>query len=229
MTEPAGCEEIRPLLPEFALGVSAGTERIAVLRHLPSCSACAKEVAELSRTADELLLLPAPSGPPAGFEAATIAALADGQPVRRRSSRVRARRLLVPAVAAVVAAVLAVSLAMWQTADVRAAGERYRRTFTIANGSYLAAAPLLSGDGDRAGTLFLYQGKPSWGLLTVTSAPGDGSYMVTVKERDGSLHLVGACAVTGRKANCSFPLTGAASVAAVDLAGPAGQVLTATR
>ena len=90
---------------------------------------------------------------------------------------------------------------MWQTADVRAAGERYRRTLTIANGSYLAAAPLLSGDGDRAGTLFLYQGKPSWGLLTVTSAPGDGSYTVTVKERDGSLHLVGACAVTGRTAD----------------------------
>jgi hypothetical protein len=118
---------------------------------------------------------------------------------------------------------------MWQTADVRAAGERYRRTLTIANGSYLAAAPLLSGDGDRAGTLFLYQGKPSWGLLTITSAPGDGSYTVTVKERDGSLHPVGACAVAGRTANCSFPLTGAASVAAVDLAGPAGQVLTATR
>jgi len=97
------------------------------------------------------------------------------------------------------------------------------------NGSYLAAAPLLSQDGDRAGTLFLYQGRPSWGLLTVTSGPGDGSYAVTVRERDGSLHVTGSCDVAQRTANCSFPIEGAAGVAVVSLAGPAGQVLTATR
>ncbi|MGH2955752.1 MAG: hypothetical protein ACRDL6_02005, partial [Solirubrobacterales bacterium] len=46
---------------------------------------------------------------------------------------------------------------------------RYRETLAVANGKYLSAAPLEAPGAARAGTVFGYQGEPSWLFLTVES------------------------------------------------------------
>jgi hypothetical protein len=65
MTGEMGCERMRELAPEFALGIAEGEERDAALRHLSGCSGCRQLVSELSSVGDELLqLAPTHDGAP---------------------------------------------------------------------------------------------------------------------------------------------------------------------
>jgi len=185
MRARAGCEEIRALAPELALGTAAGDDRARALEHLAGCGACRRHVEELAGVADELLLLVPAEEPPAGFESRVLGEL-EPRPERRRS------RVLVPALAAIAAAIAAAA-AMWiASEDDRDVASHYRATLATANGKYLAAAPLTAPGGQRAGTVFGYEGEPSWVLVAVYAdvRPPPGRYGVqVVTERGERLRL----------------------------------------
>lgn len=175
-----GCEEIRALAPELALGTAAGDDRARALGHVAGCATCRRHVEELSSLADELFLLAPSEEPPAGFESRVLRELG-GRPKRRRP------RALVPALAALAAALVAAATVWMASADDRDLASRYRDTLATANGKYLAAAPLSAPGGQRAGTVFGYEGEPSWVLVTVYEGerPAPGRYRVEVITDEG--------------------------------------------
>jgi hypothetical protein len=216
MSEPHGCPEVRELLPELATGALAGDERASALAHVEGCAACRRELAALSRAADALLLLAPPVEPPPGFEGGVLARLdADtGPPPGRRRRRSllpgallpRARLAVAFAVAVAVAAGAGAQAVRWQSADDRDLARQYRETLEVANGRYLKAIRMSTMDGQPAGTAFLYQGNPSWLLVTVYAAPADGAYDVLAIDRDGAAHPAGTCQVTARNGTAGYRL-----------------------
>lgn len=236
MTDRRDCEQVRPLLAELATGAAAGAERAGALQHVVDCEACRQELAQLARTADELLLLAPEREPPAGFESRVLARLR--QQPSPPAAPARRRRGLVTAVAATMAMLLAAGLglgagagATWQaTENDRRVAEQYRQTLGVAGGRYLAAMPITASSGARTGTAFLYQGEPSWILVTITGAPADGRYEMLVVGRDGVVHPGGSCEVRDGDATAGYRLYRPVSdVAAIQLNGPGGVRLSARR
>ena len=80
------CAELRDVAGEVALTLLTGAERAAALAHLETCQACRTEVADLTATADELLLLAPAAEPPAGFESRVLAAMAESRPAAAMTS-----------------------------------------------------------------------------------------------------------------------------------------------
>lgn len=70
-----GCEPVREVAPDLALGLLTGEARAAVLAHLEGCEACRAEVAALAGAADEVLLAAPEATPPAGFADRVLAAV----------------------------------------------------------------------------------------------------------------------------------------------------------
>jgi hypothetical protein len=66
------CEATRDLVAEVALGIAAGDERAAVLRHTATCATCRRLIESLSATVDVLTLVSPPAAPPADFETAVL-------------------------------------------------------------------------------------------------------------------------------------------------------------
>lgn len=145
------------LAPELALGIVGGDQRARALEHLASCPECRRAVDELSGVADELLLLAPPREAPLGFESRVLDSI---RPPRRRR---RGLRFLAPVAAA--AAAVAVTVAVVRD-DLRLASD-YRGTLAEADGEAFDATPIEAPGGARAGTLFYYQGSPSWVLAIV--------------------------------------------------------------
>src|SRR5215831_3053109 len=112
MNGEMGCEQVRELAPELAIGTADGQERDAALRHAAACPDCRRLVAELSSVVDDLLLLAPSHEPPPGFASRTVARISP-PPARRRhlATRPAARHVLAgrrwPPRLAVTAAVLA--------------------------------------------------------------------------------------------------------------------------
>jgi predicted anti-sigma-YlaC factor YlaD len=170
------CDELNDLAPEVALGTIEGEERAEALRHLATCGECRRLVDQLTKVADELLMLAPVQEPPVGFESRVSDALGlQRRPPRRRL----ARRLLVwlgpPLAAAAVTAAALVGVYH----DDRVTAERYRTTLEQANGKYFQAEPLRDGTGAEAGVAFGYQGSPSWMLVTVD--PGHRAQVATAE------------------------------------------------
>jgi hypothetical protein len=180
VAEGLECAEARELFPELAAGVAAGDERARALGHLSGCPECRREFAGTAEVLDELLWLAPEHDPPAGFESAVLARLTPAVPPRRRP---RPRLLWAASIAAAVA--LAAGTVWWQTADDRELASEYRHTLAVAHGSGLSAAPLLLAGGAETGTVFAYQGSPSWVYVTFRSAPPAGRYDVRLLTRDG--------------------------------------------
>ena len=80
MTGEFGCEQVRDLAPELALGIAEGEGRDGALRHLSGCGECRQLVSELSSVGDELLQLAPAHDPPAGFESRVLAGLVEARP-----------------------------------------------------------------------------------------------------------------------------------------------------
>jgi Putative zinc-finger len=179
VAEGLECAEARELFPELAAGVAAGDERARALGHLSGCPACRREFAGTAEVVDELLWLVPEHDPPAGFEPSVLARLTAAAPPRRRP---RPRLLWAASIAA--AAALAAGTVWWQTADDRELASSYRQTLAVAHGHDLSAAPLLAG-GAETGTVFAYQGSPSWIYVTFRSTPPQGRYDVRLLTRDG--------------------------------------------
>jgi hypothetical protein len=153
------CEETRELAPELALGVVEGEERGRALEHLADCPECRRRVEELAEVADQLLLLAPHREVPVGFESRVLRGVLPSPPPRRR----RRLGLVLAPVAAALAAV-AITLAIVSD-DLRLAGQ-YRDTLEEANGKDFESYHLYAND-SPAGTIFSYQGSPSWLLITV--------------------------------------------------------------
>ena len=94
-----------------------------------------------------------------------LARLTPAAPRRRRPRP----RLWAASIAA--AAALAAGTVWWQTADDRELASSYRHTLAVAHGHDLSAAPLLLAGGAETGTVFAYQGSPSWIYVTFRSTP----------------------------------------------------------
>ena len=172
------CAEIRELAPELALGIVDGEERGRALEHLADCPDCRRRVEELSEVADELLLLAPYREPSVGFEARALAPLRPPAKPRRRR---RLRLVLAPVAAA--AAAVAVTLAL-VSGDLRDASH-YRHTLDQANGKEFESYALRAGDA-RAGTVFSYDGSPSWLQVTVDPAQRAGLQTAQLVLDDGS-------------------------------------------
>src|SRR5262249_29293592 len=63
MNGEMGCDQVRDLAADLAIGIADGQQRDAALRHAATCPSCRRLVAELSSAVDDLLLL-APSHEP---------------------------------------------------------------------------------------------------------------------------------------------------------------------
>lgn len=208
MPELTECRAVRQLLPELATGATAGDERARALEHVATCLECSRELAELTKIADALLLLAPSAEPPVGFESRVLAGLADKPapaPVHRGRRR-RARTALALAAAVVLTACASGTIAYQQTADDRRLAEQYRSTLAVANGRYLKAARVTTADAQPAGTVFLYQGNPSWLLLTVHAAPTDGPYDIIAVDQNGAAHPIGKCHVVDRGVTAGYRL-----------------------
>jgi hypothetical protein len=195
MNGEMGCEQVRELAPEFALGIAEGEDRDAVLRHLSGCAGCRRLVSELSSVGDELLLLAPAREPPPGFESRVLGRLAE--PRRHRTIHPLApRRWVAVAAAVILAAVIGAGSVLLGTAGDRQLADGYRAVLRQGQGSFFAAAPLAGGQG-RAGTVFGYQGRPSWVMVTLQPPPAAQSrYRVQVLTRDGR-YLAAGDAVLG--------------------------------
>jgi hypothetical protein len=187
MTGPGeGCDRVRDLIPELAMGVAPGEQRTDALNHIASCSDCRIVLELTTDVVDELMLLVPESEPPAGFEARVLAAM---NPLTRRHRR---RNAWLVAAAIVLAATGAGLATRWSDADDRRLADEYRQTLRIADGSYLRAAPLTTAAGGPVGTVFAYQGNPSWAFMTVDGAPS-GAYEVSLVTGDGRVRRIGEC------------------------------------
>ena len=242
MAEPHPGDIMRSLLSELATGAIAGDERALVLEHLVDCAPCRQELARLTRAADALLGFAPRVEPPPGFESRVLAALGTGapapQPPRRLSRRPgprrggdgrrrhRATRLLTAAAIAVTALTGGAMLTHWRDQDELAIADRYRQTLEIADGEFLTAGPLTNSEGLRAGTVFLYQGKPSWVLVTVTAALADGRYEMLVVDREGDYHPAGYCVIRNHAGTSGYQLPlPVSSVAKIKLRLPGQRAL----
>jgi Putative zinc-finger len=164
---------------ELALGVVDGEERARALEHLAGCPDCRRTVEELSEVADGLLLLAPSREVPIGFESRAL------EPLGERRSRSRRRRALVPIAAAATAAVLAVTGTLLVVEDDLQLASDYRGTLAEANGEGFQVAHLYAGEGP-VGTVFGYQGSPSWLLVIVDPAERPGLRTAVLVMADGA-------------------------------------------
>lgn len=200
MTADMSCEQLRELAPELALGILAGEERDAALRHLSGCQECRRLVSELSSVGEELLLLAPAHEPPVGFESRVLDRLIEpATPPRLASAPRRKRWVTAMAVAAavVLAAALGGGSAFLAGAGDRRLADSIRTVLSEGQGSFFAAAPL-GGPNGRVGTVFGYQGRPSWIMVTVQPPIGEQrSFEVRVVTRDGRYLGVGSAVLGG--------------------------------
>lgn len=219
MSDEMSCEQVRELAAELAIGIADGQERDAALQHCATCTGCRSLVADLSRTADDLLLLAPEHEPPRGFRSRTIdrleaqwsrartmerlagehrtsgrASQATRDRVHHRTRRMRA----VVAAASIVFAIAAGSAGTYVALsdDLRVA-DSYRAVLAEGNGSFFVASAVQGATG-RVGTVYGYQGSPSWIFATV-NLPGSSqqSFDVRLTTRSGQQVSVGSATLGG--------------------------------
>ena len=231
MTAELGCEQVRDLAPELALGIAEGEERDVALRHLSGCSGCRQLVSELSSVGDELLQLAPAHDPPAGFESRVLAEVT--KPPRRRSIQPLARRwqwLATAAAAVVLAAALGGGSVLLATASDRRLAASYQAVLSQGQGAYFLAAPL-QGTGGRVGTVFGYQGQPSWVMVTLQPPiQEEGRFEVQAVTRDGRYLSIGDAVLGGANGSWGGQLpVDLSAIHELRFVGPDGQrAFTAT-
>lgn len=216
MSADADCHEIRGLTAELALGIADGRDRARVLDHVADCSDCREELEELTGLADELIVLAPEHEPPVGFELRTIRRL---QPAPERRQRWRVPMLVF--VTAALAATAAAGGVLFHVRGDRRLASEYRATLAEANGTEFRAVPLRNTGGSKAGTAFVYEGAPSWALLTVDAADTQ-AVRAEVVTRDGRTLSLPGFALTSRGWGGVLPVD-ALQVAAIHLLDASGR------
>src|ERR671919_2090129 len=184
MTE-ANCREVRDLAAEVALGIATGDERARVLQHIAGCTGCRQKIAELAQVADSLLLLAPEEEPPSGFESRVFRRI--DQP--RRSFR---RRMLLGSAAACIALVVGAGGVLFALGEDRRLAEHYRNALAGANGDYFGVVDLVDGGGKQAGSVFVYDGDPSWAFVNFSEVEMPGEYEMQLVTREGERLSAGA-------------------------------------
>src|SRR5215218_1822450 len=200
MTGEMRCDQVRDLASELALGIAEGEERDAALRHLDGCGGCRQLVSELSSVGDGLLQLAPAHDPPAGFESRVLDALTE-PPGRRRSQPLahRWRWVAAAAAAVVLVAALGAGSVFLATAGDRRLAASYQAVLSQGRGAYFLAAPLQGAQG-RVGTVFGYQGQPSWVMVTLQPSTRDaGRFQVQAVTHDGRYLPLGDAVLGGAK------------------------------
>jgi hypothetical protein len=169
------CEEVRELAPELALGIVEGEERGRALEHLADCPECRRRVEELAEVADQLLLLAPHREVPVGFESRVLGRVLPSPRPRRL------RLVLAPAAAAVAAAAIVLAIV---APDLRTASH-YRHTLDQANGKEFESYALRAGD-THVGTVFSYEGSPSWVHIDVDAGHRAGLTAADLVTDDGT-------------------------------------------
>jgi Putative zinc-finger len=173
------CQEIRELGPELALGILEGDERARALEHLADCPDCRRHVESLSDVADQLLLLAPHREPPVGFESRVLGeVLPAPQPKRRR----RWLPVLAPVAAAAASAAIVLAIV---APDLRTASH-YRHTLDTANGVEFESYALKGSGGTYVGTVFSYEGSPSWIHIDVNAGHRAGLTGAELVTQDGN-------------------------------------------
>lgn len=200
MSAEMRCEDVRELAPELALEIAIGEERDVALRHLRDCPGCRRLVAELSTVGDELLLLAPSHEPPLGFESRVLEALGESrEPARRERPPVRRRWLVTAAATAalVLGAALGAVSVFVASVDERRLAESYLAVLSEGQGSFFAAAALQASEG-RAGTVFGYEGRPSWIVITLEPPlEEERVFRVEARTQDGRYLDLGDAALGG--------------------------------
>jgi hypothetical protein len=191
MSGEMGCEQVREMAPDLAIGIADGQERDAALRHAETCSGCRRTVSEFSSVIDELLLLAPEHEPPLGFAARTVARLRPARPRRRWVGG------LAIAASFVLAAGIGAGAVLRATSSDRQLAESYRAVLAQGEGSFFVAAPL-GGTGGTVGTVFGYQGAPSWLFATIQLPGRDAErFEVWLMTRDGRHRRLGSTILGG--------------------------------
>ena len=208
MSHELSCEQVRELAAELAIGIADGQDRDAALRHAATCSSCRDNIAELSRVVDDVLLLAPAHEPSPGFQARALSRIVGQRTpwVRRvwrlpripRISRLPRLPIMAAAASIVLAAVLASAMTFLATANDRRVADSYRAVLAQGNGAFFTAAPVRSSTG-TVGTLYGYQGSPSWLFATVHLPPGTSPkrFQVVLTTRAGGQLSLGSAVLGG--------------------------------
>jgi hypothetical protein len=188
MSSRVGCEEVRKLAPELALGITTGDERARALGHLSGCPECRRYVSEMSGIADEVLLLAPAQEPPGGFEGRVLQRFTE----EMRGAPKRRSKLLIPVAAALVAAAIAAGGVLLVTREDRDLAASLRANLEEANGDYFGVVPIRNPDGSKEGNVFAYEGSPSWIFLDVEQDMQPGTYVAELGMEDGRTHVLGS-------------------------------------
>jgi hypothetical protein len=174
------CQETREQAADLALGIVEGEERGRALEHLAECPDCRAEVEKFSDVADELLLLAPHREPPVGFESRVLEELLPApQPRPRR----RLRLVLAPAAAALAAVGITLAIV---APDLRLASH-YRHTLDQANGKEFESYAIRGAGDTHVGTVFSYEGSPSWVHIDVDQAHRSGLTAAELVTDDGNM------------------------------------------
>ncbi|MGH3111647.1 MAG: zf-HC2 domain-containing protein [Gaiellaceae bacterium] len=232
MSTRSGCEEVRALAPELALGIADGKERADALAHLASCAACRAYLAELTDVADDLLALTPSEEPPAGFETRVLAELGIAEPAPR--SRwlprfgTRPRLVLASAATALVAMAATATGLVLAFDDERELAGQYQAALDRVDGEYFQAARLQDAAGTPVGQVFGYQGRPSWLFLVVYEPFREASLTGSVVTTRGETIALGDLDVGAEEASWGGELpVDLREVAVVRLTSASGTVFEA--
>jgi hypothetical protein len=176
------CSSLREVACELALDLLYGEQRAAALAHLESCAGCRQEVALLTDTAEELLLLTPEVDPSPEFERrvlARIEELSAPDPVpSTRSAHVHTRRRVL-ALAAAVFLILAAVLVATVTPDRSAS----TRTAEMRSAAGLAVGTASLTDDPRSAVVNV----PAWlELVRSYGATVDATYWIAVDTEVGA-------------------------------------------
>ena len=163
-----GCSHLRETVAELAVGALGGGERARAVAHLSECPSCRQEAAELTRVADDLLLLAPETEPPPGFESRVLARLEEHRRVRRPRVRMMAAAAAVILVATVGGGVAARVMAPDD-------GPPPVRTALALSASGRSTCRVVVSGGDPASLVMTIDGTPgtSWEYL-VEAQPAEG-------------------------------------------------------
>lgn len=229
MSDPAtACRQVRPHLPELALGALDGRRRAEVLAHLDRCSSCSREAAGLARTADLLCELALPTSPPPRLARAVLSrGRTGGTPSRRRARQ----WVLVGAAAVLATAGLAVGrLALPSGGTPRTAGRppAADRPGSVGGARRAPTATLTSAlrapSGALLGSVTVHAGRHPALVVWLRHPPPALVVECVAETRSGRRVVLGAYPTTS--VTWSAPLTVRADqLASAELTSPSGALV----
>jgi hypothetical protein len=214
MSSAFGCNEVRELAPDLALGTLSGGERAEALLHVNGCARCQTLVAELTEVADRLPLLAPEVEPPPGFGESTVALMTGARPRRRF------RFAAAIAAAAAAAAILSITI-------VRVTDDTTSRTTAApppATAPALRSADMIGANGNPAGEVWVAGDRTATMRVQLSYAVPNGTYAIRVNPSGSPATVVGMVSVNGWHGMWSGPVKlprGPATVSLIDASGHA--------